>query len=195
MRFDDVLLKKEEIPIARNGYFMAPIHPTLLVNKIDRQIAHDVFPAAAQEWYVDLQEFVKTPGDQDLKAWIKSCHLKKKISVKDKGYEKIVEPILYRDNVITNEMGFATGLSISRNHGGSLYMNPDGHLELIHQGVCKFSEEKFREYNSRASGHRPETFCAHAHVYSQHNVDDYPGGLFLRNWAILYLNEALRSLI
>ena len=32
------------------------------------------------------------------------------------------------------------------------------------------------------------------YVYAQHNVDSYPGALFLRNWAILYMNEVFKEL-
>ena len=31
------------------------------------------------------------------------------------------------------------------------------------------------------------------HVYAQHNIDHYPGALFLRNWAILYMNEVFKQ--
>jgi len=32
------------------------------------------------------------------------------------------------------------------------------------------------------------------YIYAHHNVYTFPGALFLRNWAILYLNAAIKSL-
>ena len=47
-----------------------------------------------------------------------------------------------------------------------------------------FSEEKAKEFKSK--GNR-------FFVYSPHNIDYYPGALFLRNWAIMYMNEVLKE--
>ena len=32
------------------------------------------------------------------------------------------------------------------------------------------------------------------YTYNQHNIDNYPGALFLRNWVILYLSEAMKGI-
>jgi hypothetical protein len=106
-----------------------------------------------------------------------------------------MHPLHWEDNVFLSENGFASGMSVSRDAGGSL-------CPVYRQGPCPigpptvlFSKEKLQAYTPVECGHfvvegRQSTL---AYVYDKHNVDHYPGALFLRNWAILYLNAAIRS--
>ncbi len=48
------------------------------------------------------------------------------------------------------------------------------------------SPKKLREYQKKNG---------RIYVYHQHNVDYYPSALFLRNWAIAYLNEAMKQML
>jgi len=206
MKLEQILLKKEELPIRTiegtlsNPVFTVPIHPKLLSPdvKIDSILASKVFPKAAKEWYVDLNKAVKNANDAD-RTWIKGDFLKKKAYAK-KVYAKIYSGnyILtgtgWQDDVLTNENGFATSLSISRNSGGTLYLDPNQKFEFVHKLYVNFSPEKFREY--RCENFNPDKDCSQGtwtYVYSKLNIDYYPNALFLRNWAILYLNEALKQ--
>ena len=69
MKLEDILLRKEELPISYETLFKVPIHFLLLKKdiKIDDRIAHDVFPDAAQEWYSDLKEYSKMLDDKEKK--------------------------------------------------------------------------------------------------------------------------------
>ncbi|MFH0868915.1 MAG: hypothetical protein V1839_01680 [archaeon] len=201
MKLDDLLLKKEELPIRTiegtlsNPVFTVPIHPKLLSPdvKIDSIIASKVFSRAAKEWYTDLNNAIKNANDAD-RTWIKDVFLKKKAYAKLYGGNYILTGTGWQDDVLTNENGFATSLSISRNSGGTLYLDPNSKFEFVHKLYVRFSPEKFREY--RCENFNPDKDCSQGtwtYVYSKHNIDYYPGALFLRNWAILYLNEAMKQ--
>ena len=48
-----------------------------------------------------------------------------------------------------------------------------------------FSDKKAKEFEIRKNT---------AFVYAHHNIDAYPGALFLRNWAIRYMNEVFKQI-
>ena len=192
MKLEQLLLKKEELPILNDTFFTIPIHPKLLSNhiKIDPKIANKVFSAAVKEWHNDLKDYAKTLENKETKDWIKRVFLKKKPQIEEAYGNQTVQLLGWEDGVLTLENGFASSLCISRNSGGTLYLGgSSGPLVLITDETCKFSPEKFLEFGSPIEG----LDGAEARVYHQHNVDHYPGALFLRNWAILYLNEAMKQ--
>ncbi len=64
-------------------------------------------------------------------------------------------------------------------------------------GYIRFSKDKALEFNIKDEiiklGNDIEG--VETYVYALHNVDYYPGALFLRNWAIRYLNDAVKQVL
>jgi len=84
------------------------------------------------------------------------------------------------------ENGFVSGFSISRNYGGSLYFLEDElNCRAFGKSYIKFSDEKRKEFTSKEN---------QLYTYASHNIDYYPGALFLRNWAIKYMNEVFKEI-
>ena len=198
MNVEDLLLKKEELPILNETRFYVPVHPVLMRPELefDSDIAHRLFPQAAQEWYVELKEHTKSVEDPQIRKWYEDFFLKHEPEIKKTSFKQSVTPTHWDDEVHISDNGFATYFSLSRNAGGSLYLPPEGGCErmtqYVYPPVVLFSKEKFdafdtdKDLSKRLSG-------SHMFVYLQHNVDYYPGALFLRNWVMLYLNEVMRS--
>ena len=200
MKLETLFLKKEELPILHENHFEVPIHPRLLnpIIRIDKTLANKVFPDAAQDWYNDLKEYIKTVEDRETEEWINRVFLKKKPEIKKDYGMQIIEHLNWEDKVLTLENGFAHSLSINRNFGGTLYYNGDsgsmlgGHIyfdkKINSEGNIRFSEDKAKEFAMKIY----DDSCT-AKIYGLHNVDNYPGALFLRNWAILYMNGVFKQ--
>lgn len=198
-------LRKEEIPILHDNYFQVPIHPILLNPnvKIDEDLAKAVFPKAVEEWYNELREYSKTLENKNSKRWIDKVFLKKKPKIKKEYGNQILDTLNWKDSIFTLENGFTYSFSINRNAGGSLYFNKDDtncktFIPInVDKERIRFSEDKTLEFNignntiSLDNGIKG----VEAYVYGTHNVDYYPGALFLRNWAILYLNDAIKQVL
>lgn len=198
MELEEILLKKEEIEIFEKKGFYVPIHPRLLDESvsIDPALGKKVFPQAASEWYQDLRKAVVRIQDVKERKWIREIFLKEEPLIEvsypnTPDAEQRLASVQWTDHVIKGNNGFATSLEISRDFGGTLYLSPEPVFIGTH--FVKFSPKKFAEY-SYGPLTRETTDSCYAHVYLQHNVDHYPGALFLRNWAVLYLNEALKQL-
>ena len=196
MDLDQLLLKKEEVPIFYETSFYLPIHPSLLRKDIalDPHLANKVFPQAAVEWYAELKEHTETVEDQQIKKWYQDVFLKEEPIIKD---GKLANPPLrWHDEVFFDGNGFAVHLSINRNCGGSLYFNEDylSKPKYIDSPIVNFTPEKFEAYAAPGTIQFTDLPGTRAYVYNPHNIDYFPGALFLRNWALLYLNEALRFL-
>jgi hypothetical protein len=191
MELDDLLLTKKELPILYGNCFIIPIHPKLLSDgiSIDPKIANRVFPQVAAEWYDDLKEYVGNLGEGETKTWIKTVFLKETPKITESYGHQVIKPGVWEDNVWTKENGLAHCLSIDRNAGGSLYIME--HPELIMLPYVNFTPKKFKEFDT---GEMDQDNAVTSHMYGQHNIDHYPGALFLRNWAILYLNEVFKQI-
>lgn len=197
MNIEDLMLKKEELPILRDRCFQVPIHPKLLDSSvnIDENIAKRVFPQVAEEWYGDLLEYTENMDDEGNKKWFESVFLREKPTIKKEVGIQRIYPVRWEDKVSNGDNGFAYELSISRNAGGSLYfMEKDDCCKtatslnyLPGKGYIRFSKEKALEFGKKKHGDHITFDC-----YGHHNIDNYPGALFLRNWAISYLNEAMK---
>ena len=191
-----LLLKKEELPILHGTSFYVPIHPDLLKEdiRLDPQIANRVFPQAAHEYHQDLTAYIETMEDGQDKKWYKEVFLKDPTVQKDKLGRQSILGGMWEDLVFTTETGFAHALSINRNAGGTLFFNGEDRQctrSYVFPPIVNFTPEKFAAYAvEKLSGTRGVT----ANAYAHHNIDNYPGALFLRNWAILYLNAALKEL-
>jgi hypothetical protein len=201
MKLDELLLTKEEIEIFSKTGFFVPIHPRLLNDSenIDTTLANKVFPQAVREWYQDLKQSLESIKDIEERNWIKEGFLKEEphieVTCPNSQYKvQRVMPLNWEDNVSTMKNGFARSLIISRHSGGALYLSPEKEPMYIGTRFVKFSSEKFSEYSCQKSLLRETVNGCYAHVYLQHNVDHYPSALFLKNWAIFYLNEALKQI-
>lgn len=193
MKLEEILLRKEELPIIGENRFQVPIYPSLLRADVmfDTTIASRMFPVAAKEWYEDLEEYANgllevTSAERERKRWLQESYLdESQVIEKEHGRQRFQ---IWEDLVDYDKRGFVTFFSISRNAGGSLYLGDSFERKYFaFAKLVKFSEEKKRTYSIDDDGMK-------MNMYSMHNVDYYQGALFLRNWAILYLNEALREL-
>lgn len=205
MRIEELMIKKEEIPILYEHCFQVPIHPRLLdANiKMSKVIAKKVFPKAAKEWYAELTEYSENLEENNTRKWIEEVFLKKKPKIKREYEYQVLDALDWKDQVFTNENGFADSLSISRNAGGTLYFNKnDFNCKAFAKfgasaGYIRFSKDKCLEFGIEDKYIRLGNGLegVKVNVYSMHNVDYYPGALFLRNWVILYLNKAMKQVI
>jgi len=192
MRLEELLLRKEELPIVGENRFQIPIFPTLLSTDMlfDRRLAQRVFPKAAQEWFDDLSEYARCLEEGEKKQWLEETYLDKPMSVhiNELGRQIVDPPGFWEDLVITHDNDFVSGFSISRNAGGSLYLGNEIDMQqFASPKLVRFNPEKLSMFAVAAEPSK-------IYGYSKHNVDYYQGALFLRNWAILYLNEAMREL-
>ena len=202
MKLEELMLKKEELPILDEVCFEVPIHPKLLAPdvQISYDLAKTVFPQAVSEWYTDLQAHRKTAElDDSIKGWLDSVFLQREPKIKmEFGHQEILNG-LWRDEIANLQNGFAYGLSISRDFGGSLYFNRGEmgcrtSVPMDNNGslYLKFSSEKARAFHFKEMD-LDEFRAAMIYTYTQHNVDNFPGALFLRNWGMLYINAAIRE--
>ena len=194
MDLDDLLLTKEEVPILHKTCFRIPILKRLLSENLEIHpgIAKAMFFKVAHEFQDELREYWSKLEERDEKNWIGEVFLSKKMVVKSQGYNQEVQPLIWRDETILSENGLVGSFSISRNAGGTLYfntqdMNCSSGLHPDHRdSYINFSAEKAREF-----GEGKEKYIKIFH-YAQHNIDHLPGALFLRNWALEYMNEVFR---
>ncbi len=202
MNINDILLQKEELPILTTDYcddsrFCVPVHPALLRSDIslDANLPHTVFLQAAQEWYDDLQAVLPLVSEEETEQWYQRVFLKEKPDV-ERHYDRFrLKNGTWESQVFPTETGFCS-FSISRDAGGS-FTPPE--QKFLGSRYVRFTKEKFAAYACpdfpevhRDSHGRPLGVLGYA--YGHHNIDHYPGALFLRNWGILYLNAALKSL-
>ena len=182
MKLEQLFLKKEELPILYKNCFQIPIHPKLLDEniKIDETIAKRIFPRAAKEWYEDLKNY--SPEINQEKEWIEKVYLKQNPKIIKKGDDQYFNT--WKDEVLHLDNGFVSSFCIDRDFGGTLYFLKNDR-NCISVPPHKFSEEKKKEFMNSEGG---------IFVYAQHNVNAYPGALFLRNWAILYMNEVFKQI-
>lgn len=197
MQLEDLMIKKEEIPILYECCSQVPIHPKLLSQNINinENVAREVFSEAAEEWYIDLKEHWMKLENKSTKEWIKRVFLKKKPRVIKEYFNQKLNTIGWRDRVFCRDNGFAYSLSINRNFGGTLYFNKeDSNCREFYLGLnigyIRFPKNKASEFDTKENA-KFTTF----YIYGSHNIDNYPGALFLRNWAILYLNKAMKQIL
>lgn len=192
MNINDLLLKKEELPILHDSCFQIPVHPKLLDSTINirPEIAKEIFLQVAEEWHNDLKGYLPLERDLEKRKWYEEVFLKDKIKITNSFNNQVLNDF-WEDNIQLLDNGLVSGFSISRNAGGSLYFNLEGdNFEtLIPTPYIKFSEEKIKEFTYK----KIENHCL-ALVYKQHNIDHFPGALFLRNWAISYMNNVFREI-
>lgn len=184
MELEQLFLKKEELPILYKTCFQIPIYPQLLNDniKIDETIAQRIFPEVAEEWYEDLKKY--NPKEKEEKEWINNVFLKEKPVIEKNYNHQILN--YWQDDVSFADNGFVTCFSINRNAGGSIYFyEEDINCQSIGRAYIHFSDEKYKEFKPKEQ--------SNLFVYSSHNIDHYPGALFLRNWAIKYMNEVFKE--
>ncbi len=189
MELEELFLKKEELPILHETGFQIPIHPRLLEQDLRgyENLAKEIFPKVAEDWYEDLKNYVEMENPQN-KEQINHVYLKEKPRItKEFGRQYVLG--FWEDNIWTMDDGFTSGFSISRNGGGTLYFNEgDENCRSFGQLFIKFSKEKEKEFEYERVGEFSRIL-----TYAHHNIDYYPGALFLRNWAIMYMNGVFKE--
>lgn len=192
MKLEELFLRKEELPILHKSCFQIPIHPKLLDEKlnIDKEIAHKIFLQVADDWYDDLSRYVETENlkIEELK-WIKEVYLLEKPKIEKRFNSQIILGC-WEDRIQTRNNGFVDCFLINRDFEGSLYFDEeDDNCKSFGKSYIKFSEEKFKEFEFERIGNYQKIL-----TYASHNIDNYPGALFLRNWAIQYMNNIFEKI-
>jgi len=185
MEISQLLLTKEELPILHDSCFQIPIYLKLLNPdiKINPSIAKDIFPKVAEGWRNDLMKHISQEKDLGKKEWYENVFLKGHKEITKRNDSQFFGT--WEDEIQLADNGLVVGFSISRNAGGSLYFNKDDDLcQSFGKPYIKFLEEKAKEFQFEKN---------RFFVYSPHNIDYYPGALFLRNWAMNYMNEVLQE--
>jgi len=180
MNIEDILIKKEEVPMGDSGRSVIPVHPKLLSEEVqlDPRLAHNLFPAAVKDWYEELTGYVAGLNEGQSRNWIQEVFLSDGFEVvTGDRYQHAAGGVLEDGVKGHKKNGFAGPLSI----GGSCACigidgTDNGSNHII--GV-DFDEEKWE-------------FFKGSYTYSGHNLDSYPMGLFARNWALIYINECLK---
>ena len=201
MELEDLRLTKEEIPILHEACFQVPIHHKLLdpTLSIEPNIASRIFERTALEWYQDLEQYRKTADlDKETKEWYDNVWLRELPRIEIQYGSQIMVPGHWTDEHINQDNGLTRCFSISRDSGGSLHFpgltdECKSCLSIIrkNKGYIRFSPEKAKEFGFNEYISLKEKFT-NVNIYGHHNIDYYPGALFLRNWAINYMNEALK---
>lgn len=191
MELTKLFLTKEELPILYDSCFKIPIHPKLLDPAINirPEIAKEIFPKVARDWYNELRVYANLEKELDKKNWYEEAFLKEEVKIVNHlGHQFLNE--VWRDNIETLDNGFVNDFSISRNAGGSLYFwQEDINCEsLLPNNYIRFSKEKTQEFTFKKMEGYNLGFS-----YAQHNIDNLPGALFLRNWAIEYMNQVFKE--
>lgn len=172
MELKDLLLKKEELPILHESCFEIPIHPKLLDPNlyIKTGVAENCFNELLKDWN----------KEKELINYYKAKNLDINIE-KNPGWHCLTRE---------EENGLVTFFSISRDFGGSLYFDKEeDNLEGFAPGPYnKFSKEKAKEFSVKEISNLYQIYS-----YKPHNIDFFPGALFLRNWAINYMNEIFKD--
>jgi len=176
MDLGQLCLKKEELPIMGNThkvFFQVPIHPKLLdpALNIDKSIASSIFPEVADEWYESLNKY--TSINPEKTGWIKEI-FDKRVSK-----EELQKRISYMNNGLVKRFSSASG--------GTLYFfNQKLNYKSYASPFINFSEEKYKEF--ACDKNKSDIL-----VYSQRDIHTFPTALFLRNWAIKYMNEVFKQ--
>src|SRR3989344_3619184 len=197
MKLGDLLLKKEELPILHGHCFQVPIHPRLLEYDIliDENLSREAFKKTVPEWYDDLKVYTDTEQiNIEDRCWYNGVFLKAKPKVISSSiYNNTLKlsTVSWEDKVDYLDNELARVFSISRNSGGSLYFGKNDfncEIPVSKEGLLryfKFSREKIKEFDFEKE---ESSKFGRFHVYAHHNIDYFPGALFLRNWAINYMN-------
>ncbi|MBU3904953.1 MAG: hypothetical protein KJ906_02290 [Nanoarchaeota archaeon] len=211
MKLEDILLKRGEVPVVGNHVFV-PIHPKLFDQslEINKNLAQEVFPEAAQEWYNDMEEHVKTTDDKQTKFLFSLVSKSKKPLIKKiDGKYAVIRPEYQieskTEGMLTNGL-VKSFVPWGGGHGslGLAGMSDDGpepgidieSTARIGPRNTRFSEEKFKEYcfipKDKINDYSHGTA---AYAYTQHNVDIYFQASFLECWVRNYLNEVMKRVL
>ena len=198
MGIDSCILSKEEVKIIESGNFYIPIHPKLIDPNvsINPDLARNVFEKSAYEWYEDLIRHYDLVSDKTEKNFIKREFLDLFSGVSNKDGELCLLNGVWKNIFGLSDNGFADTLSISRNSRGSLYFNKIDSCEYfiplngMENRYFKIGKEKALEFCYDKFIDSPGKI----YTYNKHNVENFPSALFLRNWALNYVNAALEDI-
>ncbi|MBS3152027.1 hypothetical protein J4230_01315 [Candidatus Woesearchaeota archaeon] len=151
--------------------------------RFDLDIAYSVFENAAAEWYDYLRKYVGVLGEAEERSYIERVFMSRKLSVfYDNGFLTVDPPGFWKVKVKNLENGFPSFLSIDNYVGESLYFDNENNASVVVPKLILFREYRHPQRNN------------HIYAYQQDNIEDYPSTLFLRNWAILCVNECLKQI-
>ena len=169
MELEKLFLTEKELPILYKTAFQIPVHPKLL----DKTLK--INPLLASKAFFQLQK------SKNIKDVLESGVTFMPNGLVESFYINNEEDINFMEN------GLVSNLSINRNAGGSLYFNKEKlNCKSYAKTFINFSEEKLEEF--LIDNEKKNIF-----VYSGKNIDTLPKALFLRNWAIEYMNEVFKQ--
>ena len=187
MKLDDLLLTKDEIPVRHLTSFFVPIHPLLLKppHGLSPTLAQEAFPQAEQEWKIELTAYASGLPSGEERTWIEEVFLGKKSPRSDPEFPFLTPPpFTFNVKTLADENGFVQHLSIGRNTGN---LHFTGEETAYLPAWTLLSPEKILAYQCNASGE--------AYAYQHDNIEHRPSALLMRNWALLYVNAALRQVL
>ncbi len=208
MELEDLLLKREEVPIGLpfgpiikefdNQWCMIPIHHSLKDSlpddlKYDMSLALGVMNDAIDWYEEDLRRYHKGLADEGVKGWVERIFL---------------NDLPVKRDVWKWPMGLGRGMRVdmvvSQDFLYSLGLTTDCHIYAdtgafdgtgMDNGKVNLSKEKFVEYSIDGDVRDWDGFyCCDMYAWQQHNVDTIPQAIMLRDWAILYENVLLRKM-
>lgn len=215
MDIDQILLDRGEVLIhdsfdpshpteTPHPIFFVPIHPKLLSKNVSMNefYAKSAFPEVVDDWQDDLKKYSDSimenknyPEEfdkEEYKSYI-DTHISRKVEAVFEHNEYKLKPTSWESSVTTSETGFARSISVGASMGGTLFFDPNSEY-MVSPHDLKFSDEKFLEYQSDKKFGNPKDGL-YVNAYSHHNIDWYPSGLFLRNWAVKYLNKVMKQVL
>ena len=96
MQLEDLLLRKEELPISlssdtnrntgfRVPIFRVPIYPRLISSEVslDPKLADGVFEEAARQWYEDLKLYLDSQDSKPERDWTNETFYKKGLKINE----------------------------------------------------------------------------------------------------------------
>lgn len=193
MEIDDILLKSREIYIGdgqEKPRLVVPIHPSLLRKdiKIDERLGYETLSRAIKPWRKDVNKYHKIIKDTTSK---KSINIGGVESVHDDVW--IIKP----EDIYIDRFGFMdNGLVRTFQLGdeNALYLDQNNTIS-IHQDEAVFKAEKLYEYSCKKDDDILGSGFATCYAYQVHNLGNYRAALFLKNWAVIYLNTALKQIL
>lgn len=165
MKLQDRLLIKDEIPIWKT-HFQIPIPARLL----DEDARLD--PELANKVFPQATE-----------EWLSDS--------KEQAKPEFIATYLSTcsDTVRTIANGFASSLSVHQGDNGTIFLKPDHPHYLIPETV-RMSKEKLKEFAIKEPPYLVHTYTS----WNVHNCHPLTA-LFLRNWGMLYINEAMKQVL
>lgn len=193
MDIEEILLRREELPIGGSVEFSCPacnvpIHPSLsdMPNHLrtDQKLAYSVMNEAVDWYKEDMKRYADLTGKD--RSILKKMPSKRGVWFDGSKLGSYDVGIDHTDSMV---------LSLRLDSDTLIQTNEKMlNMSMTSYGV-KFGWEKFREYslNGKVAEIRGHFYCD-AFQWLQKKVYTIPQAIFLRDWAILYENELLKEM-